>query len=71
MRPLMITPKQAAETPVYLATEPGIEKHNGKYFKKKKVTKTSSLANNTAIRDELWDKSEELVKPFYSLPEQV
>jgi NAD(P)-dependent dehydrogenase (short-subunit alcohol dehydrogenase family) len=64
MRHFMITAKEGAETSVYVATEPGLEKQNGKYFKKKKVAKTAPIANNTNNREQLWDKSEELVKPF-------
>ncbi|MEO6520202.1 MAG: SDR family NAD(P)-dependent oxidoreductase [Mucilaginibacter sp.] len=64
MRRFMITAEQGAETSVYVATEPGLEKMNGSYFKKKKVAKTAHIANNVNIREQLWDKSNELVKPF-------
>jgi len=68
MRYFMITPKQGAETSVFLATQPGIEKQSGKYFKKKKVRKPAPIANNTSNRDELWAESEALVKPFLTNP---
>lgn len=66
LRPLMITPKQGAETSVYLATEPGIEKFSGQYFKKKKPAKTASVAKNIIVQQQLWDNSEVLITPFVS-----
>jgi NAD(P)-dependent dehydrogenase (short-subunit alcohol dehydrogenase family) len=63
-RHFMITAKQATETPVYVATQVGIENHNGKYFKKKNIAKTASIANNANNQEQLWAKSLELVKPF-------
>ncbi len=57
----MISAKQGAETTVFLATAPRLDKYNGSYFKKKKVAKTSTIATDTAARDKLWAISEKLV----------
>ncbi|GAA3980591.1 SDR family oxidoreductase [Mucilaginibacter dorajii] len=57
----MISAKQGAETTVFLATAPRLDKYNGSYFKKKKVAKTSAIATDTGARDKLWAISEKLL----------
>ncbi|MGZ3810772.1 MAG: SDR family oxidoreductase [Mucilaginibacter sp.] len=61
IRPFMITPQQGAETTIYLATEPKVERYSGLYFKKCKVAKTAPNADNAAARNRLWELSEKLV----------
>jgi NAD(P)-dependent dehydrogenase (short-subunit alcohol dehydrogenase family) len=61
MKPFMISPKQGAETTIYLATEPKLDSKNGLYFKKCKVAKTAPNADNAAARNRLWEISEKLV----------
>src|SRR3569833_1194761 len=58
----MITPEKGAETIIYLATQPKLEKQSGKYFIKKKVTKNSAVADDVDARNKLWAISEKLVK---------
>jgi len=60
-RPFMITSQQGAETSIYLATEPGLDKFNGCYFKKKKLAKTSPIAQDLAAQEKLWQISEKLI----------
>ncbi|QEM09820.1 SDR family oxidoreductase [Mucilaginibacter rubeus] len=60
-RPFMITSQQGAETSIYLATEPGLDKFNGRYFKKKKLAKTSPIAQDWAAQEKLWQISEKLI----------
>lgn len=62
IRPFMITAEKGAETSVFLATAPRLDKYNGGYFKNKKIAKTSSIATDTAARDKLWAISEKLVR---------
>ncbi len=64
MRPFMITAAKGAETPVYLATAPKLDKYSGQYFVKKKVAKPASVANDVAACDQLWVISEELTRQF-------
>ncbi|MDB4927090.1 SDR family oxidoreductase [Mucilaginibacter sp.] len=59
--PFMITPEKGAETTIYLATEAKIESKSGKYFNKKKVTKPAAVANNVNARNQLWNRSEQLI----------
>jgi len=63
-RPFMITAEKGAQTPVYLATAPKLDKQSGQYFVKKKPAKSGPLANDTEARNRLWKISEELIKPF-------
>lgn len=56
------SPEKSAETSIYLATSPDIEKVSGKYFEKKKEVKTGSNANNEADNKLLWDLSMKLAK---------
>ncbi|MEO7215291.1 SDR family NAD(P)-dependent oxidoreductase [Mucilaginibacter sp.] len=63
-RPFMITPEQGALTSIYLATASRIDSKSGKYFKNMKVTAPSARAINEEGRNNLWNKSMELVAPF-------
>ncbi|WPV01296.1 SDR family oxidoreductase [Mucilaginibacter sp. cycad4] len=60
-RPFMITTQQGAETSIYLATAPRLDKFNGCYFKKKKVAKTAVIAQDAAAQEKLWLISEKLI----------
>lgn len=64
-RPFMITAEKGAQTSIYLATEPKMDKQSGQYFIKKKVVAPSAIANDVQARNKLWDISEKLVEPFY------
>lgn len=64
MRPFMISPEQGAETTVYLATAPRLDAKSGKYFKNKKVAKTSAIATDEAARNKLWDISTKFIIPY-------
>ncbi len=56
-RPFFMGPEKGAETLVYLATSPELEKVTGKYFFKKKVRDTPSETHNTENAKHLWDIS--------------
>ncbi|HEY9196289.1 MAG TPA: SDR family oxidoreductase [Mucilaginibacter sp.] len=61
-RPFMISTEKGAQTSIYLATAPRLDKYNGGYFKNSKPAKTSALATDTAARDRLWAISEKLAE---------
>lgn len=64
-RPFMKTPEQGAETTIYLATQPGIEHLSGHYFKNKTISHNATSAlHNSAARQKLWLKSQELAKEY-------
>lgn len=63
--PFMITPREGAQTSIYLAGQIKLSpKLNGQYFKKSQVAKTTLAAQNLSARNKLWQISEQLVAPF-------
>lgn len=62
IKPFMKSPKQGAETSVFLAQDPSVLAYNGGYFKKKKLFHPAKVAASTALRDKLWEESEKLLK---------
>lgn len=58
----LVSPKEGADTLVWLAEhEPGTDWKPGAYYHKRKVTKTSSSARSTALANDLWNVSEDLL----------
>lgn len=60
LRPFFISPAQAAETPVYLATAPGLATVTGRYFYHKRQHPTARRAHDRDTADWLWRASETL-----------
>jgi NAD(P)-dependent dehydrogenase (short-subunit alcohol dehydrogenase family) len=58
------TPKQGAETTIYLATSPEVEGISGEYFKDKKRGSSSYYSKNMEAARKLWDLSEKYVKNY-------
>jgi NAD(P)-dependent dehydrogenase (short-subunit alcohol dehydrogenase family) len=58
-RPLFLTPEQGAQTSIYLASSPEVNKVSGKYFHEKKPTQTRASAQDPAEWARLWNLSEE------------
>jgi NAD(P)-dependent dehydrogenase (short-subunit alcohol dehydrogenase family) len=58
--PFMSSVEQGAQTTLYLATSPEVEGVSGKYFSERKETKSSSSSYDQAVRQRLWQVSEEL-----------
>ncbi|WP_439482697.1 SDR family NAD(P)-dependent oxidoreductase [Cyclobacterium plantarum] len=61
-KPFMISPKKGAETGIFLASVNKVPGKNGDYFKKSKVSSASKKAESKKLRDQIWDRSEKLVK---------
>jgi NAD(P)-dependent dehydrogenase (short-subunit alcohol dehydrogenase family) len=59
-RPLFITPEKGADTIIYLASSPEVEKTTGEYFDKRKVAKISDAARDDVAAKRLWTESEKL-----------
>ncbi len=55
------TPAKGAETSIYLASSPEVEKVSGEYFFDCKVKKPTRAARDDAAARRLWDESERLV----------
>jgi NAD(P)-dependent dehydrogenase (short-subunit alcohol dehydrogenase family) len=58
----MTTPKQGAETIVYLASSPDARALNGEYLEKLKVKKSSDESYDEEIAQRLWDVSAKLTR---------
>jgi NAD(P)-dependent dehydrogenase (short-subunit alcohol dehydrogenase family) len=61
MKPFQLSPKEGAETSVYVATSPEIEGVTGKCFYKKAETETSALSYDANLQKQLWDATMELL----------
>jgi retinol dehydrogenase 14 len=59
-RPFMLSPEKGAETPLYVATSPVLEGVSGKFFSKKKDTRSSNESYDETERKKLWDVSMKL-----------
>ncbi len=60
--PFLLSPDKGAETSLYLATSPDVEKVTGKYFDKKKPVPTDARADDPEIRRRLWEICEKMVE---------
>lgn len=60
LKPFILTPEQGADTVLYLATSPDVEKVSGKYFAKRRERQPSVAAQDDDIAKQLWRISEEL-----------
>lgn len=54
--------EKAAETTIYLATSPEVERVSGKYFEEKQEAESSEMSYNTSAAQRLWDASLRLSK---------
>ncbi|GHO68295.1 short-chain dehydrogenase [Ktedonobacter sp. SOSP1-52] len=54
--------EKGAQTTLYLATSPEIERVSGKYFSDCKQTSSSKLSYDVIIRQRLWNITEELIR---------
>jgi len=60
LKPFTISPKKGAETSVYLASAPGVEGVNGKYFDNKRESRSSRVSLEEEPQELLWKMSAEL-----------
>lgn len=61
MKPFQLSPKDGAETSVYVASSPEVEGVTGKCFEKKEVIETSDTSNDTELQKKLWDITVDLL----------
>jgi NAD(P)-dependent dehydrogenase (short-subunit alcohol dehydrogenase family) len=60
-KPFLLTPKQGAQTTLYLATSPEVEGVTGKYFVKSQEKQSSSRSYDQTVGSRLWEVTEQLV----------
>jgi hypothetical protein len=61
MKPFQLSPKEGAETSVYLASSPEVEGVTGKCFSKCEEITTSEISYNIEKQKLLWEKTTELL----------
>lgn len=61
VRPLLKTPAQGAQTPIYLASSPDVDGVTGQFFASRKPKAANKVAYNTEVIARLWQVSAELV----------
>ncbi|KKK50791.1 hypothetical protein LCGC14_3121500, partial [marine sediment metagenome] len=59
-KPFLKTPRQGADTVVYLASSPEVEGISGKYFARRKQLKSNAESYDQQVWTRLWEVSEEL-----------
>lgn len=59
---MLKTPKQGAQTLIYLSVDPQLEKITGTYFIDCKPAYTTRIASDSELAAWLWNKSVELTK---------
>jgi NAD(P)-dependent dehydrogenase (short-subunit alcohol dehydrogenase family) len=58
----MLTPEQAADRIVYLATSPDVEGQTGGYYEKNRLVEPAPAARDPGLAAQLWDESTKMVK---------
>ncbi len=61
-RPLLRTPTEAAQTAIYLAASPEVAGVTGWYWKDRRPTRPSQLAQGEALRREVFERTAEMVQ---------
>ena len=61
-RLISTSPEKCAQTSIYLATSPDLEKVSGKYFENKKIVQPGANARDPESITKLWDMSKKLAK---------
>ncbi len=61
LSPFQLTPEQGAQTMIWLASQPELEKVSGKYFFKKREIRAVGQAYDRDLQRALWEASEKLV----------
>jgi len=60
-RPFMLSPRQGADTPLYVALAPDLATVSGRYFKRRRQVPTNPLAQDRALRARVWAATARLV----------
>ena len=61
MQPFLLSPKQGADTSIYLAASPDVAGISGEYFDRRRVARTSTRARDMEAAARLWRVSAERV----------
>ncbi|MEM5770925.1 MAG: SDR family NAD(P)-dependent oxidoreductase, partial [Bacillota bacterium] len=62
IKPFFLTAEKGAETVIYLAASPEVERITGKYFVRKHMVPSSKLSYDEETAKRLWDLSEQMTR---------
>ena len=62
LRPFFLTPREGADTAIFLAIDDSVKYISGEYFYKRKIAKSSKLSQDKALAEKLFKFSEELIQ---------
>ncbi|RMG59172.1 MAG: SDR family oxidoreductase, partial [Bacteroidetes bacterium] len=62
-QPFLLTPKEGADTPIFLATEESLAESTGQYYHRRKAKTSSAASHDRKAAARLWQACEELVIP--------
>ena len=57
----MLSNEEGAETPLYCATAPELATTSGRYYDRRREVRPNPLAEDEALANELWDRTEAAV----------
>ena len=63
-QPFLLTPKEGADTPIFLATDDSLAAETGQYFCRRKARPSSAASYDEAAAARLWEACEAMVKPI-------
>ncbi len=69
--PFLSSPEKGAETVLYLASSPEVNRVSGKYFISKKCVQTSPASYETETAERLWETSEILLKKEFRFGQRI
>ncbi|TGK01843.1 SDR family oxidoreductase [Leptospira langatensis] len=61
---IFISPTKGAQTSIYLADAPGLEKTSGQYFEDREKVRLKGLALDPDLRAKIREKTDQILKPF-------
>ncbi len=62
LRPFFLTPREGADTAIFLAMDDSVKDISGEYFYKRKIAKSSKLSQNQALAKKLFKFSKALIQ---------
>jgi NAD(P)-dependent dehydrogenase (short-subunit alcohol dehydrogenase family) len=61
LKPFFLTPREGADTAIFLATDDSVKDISGEYFYKRQIAKSSKLSNDPELAGRLFEFSQELI----------
>ncbi len=62
LKPFFLTPREGADTAIFLATDDSVKDISGEYFYKRQIAKSSKRSNDPVLAERLFEFSEETIR---------